>query len=196
MYHAASDDTLELTSHPSWWKAIDTFGISHQFRMELGHLARRYVSDDDTSKGTLSFLVEDGTAQMAINLLPFFQNIVIKCGERGLLLVLRVSDSTHWSKEYSNVHRRRIIAHGKTEHDIVVLQHIPPLPLAKDSIGNVTGAGDTLVGSLLSSLLHHRGMFSDPDLLTDRMHAAQAAAIMTLQSRKAVSPLLLPTTSH
>lgn len=164
--------------------------------MELGQLARRFVSDEDKSKGTLSFLVEDGIAQMAINLLPFFQNLIIKCGDRGVLLVLRVSDSTKWSKEYSNVHHRRVIAHGKSEHDVVVVQHIPPLPLDRDSIQNVTGAGDTLVGSLLSSLIQHRKMFSDPDLLTDCMHAAQAAAIMTLQSRKAVSPLLLPTISY
>ena len=196
MYQAARDDVFDLTSHPSWWQTIDNFGISHQFRMELEHLARRSVFDEDTSKGTLSFLLEDGIAQMAINLLPFFSNLIIKCGERGLVLVLRISDPTKWSKEYSNVHRRRIVAHGKTEQDIVVLQHIPPLPLAKDSIQNVTGAGDTLVGSLLSSLLHHPDMFSDPDLLSNGMHAAQAAAIMTLQSRKAVSPLLSPTISN
>ncbi|KAF7985334.1 hypothetical protein HWV62_6535 [Athelia sp. TMB] len=196
MYQAARDDVFELTSHPSWWQTIDNFAISHQFRMELEHLARRPVSDEDNSKGTLSFLLADGIAQMAINLLPFFSSLIIKCGDRGLVLVLRISDPAKWSKEYSNVHRRRIVAHGKTEQDIVVLQHIPPLPLAKDSIKNVTGAGDTLVGSLLSSLLRHPDMFSDPDLLFNGMHAAQTAAIMTLQSRKAVSPLLSPIISR
>lgn len=190
MYHVAQAEPLDLTSHPAWWKTIDNFAISHQFRMELEQLARRNVSDVDASKGTLSFLVENGTAQMAINLLPFFQNMVIKCGERGLLVILRVSDPSKWSREYSNIHRRRIVAHGKTAQDIVVLQHIPALPLPKESIRNVTGAGDTLVGSLLASLLRDQDLFCHPELMTNAMQAAQAAAVATLQSHKAVSPLL------
>jgi pseudouridine-5'-phosphate glycosidase/pseudouridine kinase len=169
--------------------------------MELEQLAKRNVSDDDISKGTLSFLVDDGIAQMAVNLLPFFQNMVIKCGERGLIVAMRVSgpDATtsQWAKEHSNLFRRRIIAHGKSSREIVVLLHIPALPLPKENIVNVTGAGDTLVGSILASLLlQGAGLFSHPSLLDDAMHAGQQSALLTLQSSHAVSPLIASMASH
>jgi pseudouridylate synthase / pseudouridine kinase len=163
--------------------------------MELEQLAKRSVSDDDVSKGSLSFLVDDGIGQMAVNLLPFFQNIVIKCGERGLIVAMRVSGldaaTSQWAQEDSNLFRRRIVVHGKTSREIVVLLHIPALPLPQDSIVNVTGAGDTLVGSMLASLLlQKKSIFSHPSLLDDAMHAGQRAAVLTLKSSHAVSPLL------
>jgi pseudouridine-5'-phosphate glycosidase/pseudouridine kinase len=195
LYNAFRAEPLNLTSHDVWWRVIDNFAISHRFRMELEQLAKRNVSDDDVSKGSLSFLVDDGIGQMAVNLLPFFQNIVIKCGERGLIVAMRVSGldaaTSQWAQEDSNLFRRRIVVHGKTSREIVVLLHIPALPLPQDSIVNVTGAGDTLVGSMLASLLlQKKSIFSHPSLLDDAMHAGQRAAVLTLKSSHAVSPLL------
>lgn len=194
IYNASSAEPLALTSKDSWWRVIDDFAISHKFRNELEQLARRNVSDTDISKGTLSFLVDDGIAQMAVNLLPFFQNLVIKCGERGLIVVMRVSgqeaSTSNWAHEHSSLLRRRIVAHGKSLQEIVVLQHIPALSLPKKFL-NVTGAGDTLVGSILASLLLQKtGVFSCPLSLEDAMHTGQQAAVLTLQSSRSVSPLL------
>lgn len=159
--------------------------------MELERLGRRNVDDDDVSKGTLSFLLKDGVAQMAINLLPFFQNIVIKCGEQGLLVVMRISGtdiaSSGWDKEYTNVHGRRIVAHGKSSKETVVIQHFAPHALLKDDIRNVTGAGDTLVGSILASVSRDRNAFQNPLRLVETVHVAQKAAVLTLQSHQAVS---------
>ena len=195
MYNACRTEPLNLTSHDAWWRVIDNFAISHKFRMELEQLAKRNVSDEDPSKGTLSFLVDDGIAQMAINLLPFFQNLLIKCGERGLIVAMRVSGRnavmSQWAQEQSNIFKRRIVSHGTSSKEIVVLLHIPGPPLLKESIVNVTGAGDTLVGSMLASLLlQEMGTFSHPASLEDAMDAAQRAAVLTLQSSLAVSPLL------
>jgi pseudouridylate synthase / pseudouridine kinase len=195
MYNASRAEPLNLTSHDVWWRVIDNFAISHKFRMELEQLAKRNVSDEDPSKGTLSFLVDDGIAQMAINLLPFFQNLLIKCGERGLIVAMRVSGRdamiSQWAREQSNIFKRRIVSHGTSSREIVVLLHIPGLPLMKESILNVTGAGDTLVGSMLASLLlQEMSTFSHPSSLDDAMHAGQRAAVLTLQSSLTVSPLL------
>ena len=44
------------------------------------------LEDDDES---FSFLTEAGTAQMAINLLPFFQHLVLKREERRVAVVMR-----------------------------------------------------------------------------------------------------------
>lgn len=127
---------------------------------------------------------------MAINLLPFFQHLVIKCGERGVIVVMRVSRQTKWASEKSNVRERCIVSSGSGNGDIVVLQHFPANPIPPESIVNVTGAGDTLVASILASLVQKPRGFEDPESLRKILDDAQAAAVLTLQSEFAVSPLL------
>lgn len=140
--------------------------------------------------GSLSFLTEEGIAQMATNLLPFFQHLVIKCGERGVVVVMRVSRQTKWASEKSNVRERYIVSGGSGSGDIVVLQHFPANLIPTESMVNVTGAGDTLVASILASLVQNPRGFEDPESLKKIMDDAQAAAALTLQSEFAVSPLL------
>jgi len=160
--------------------------------MNLEQLARRNVSDQDSSKGTLSFLVDEGIAQMAVNLLPFFQHLVIKCGERGVIVAMRISrqdiGTSGWAHERSNAFRRYVVSIGDTSKETVVLQHVPGLTV--ESIVNVTGAGDTLVGFLLASFVHNPALFQHPKTLNETVNAAQRAAVLTLQSRQAVSPQL------
>lgn len=182
---------MDLAGLPTWWKTLDSFGLSSKFRMELDHLARLSASPHSgRTTGTLSFLTEEGIAQMAINLLPFFQHLVIKCGERGVIVVMRVSRQTKWASEKSNIHKRYIVSSGNGNGDVVVLQHFPASHVPPESIVNVTGAGDTLVASILASLVQNPRGFEDPELLNKIMGKAQAAAVLTLQSELAVSPLL------
>ena len=190
LWGETQSDNVELTSSPTWWKTLDSFNLNSQFRMELDHLARLPASPHSKSTGTLSFLTEDGIAQMAINLLPFFQHLVIKCGERGVIVVMRVSRQTKWASERSNIHRRYIVSSGSGNGDVVVLQHFPANNLPPESIVNVTGAGDTLVASVLASLVQDPRGFEDPELLKGIMRDAQAAAVLTLESEFAVSPSL------
>ena len=158
--------------------------------MELDHLARLPASLHSKSAGSLSFLTEEGIAQMAINLLPFFQHLVIKCGERGVMVVMRVSRQTKWASERSNIRGRCIVSHGTGNGDIVVLQHFPASNIPQESIVNVTGAGDTLVASALASLVRNPRGFEDPESLGKIMEDAQAAAALTLGSEFSVSPFL------
>lgn len=127
---------------------------------------------------------------MAINLLPFFQHLIIKCGERGVVVVMRVSRQAKWASERSNIHKRRIVSTGSGNGDIVVIHHFPTNLLPPESIVNVTGAGDTLVASVLASLVRNPNGFEDPESLQKIIGDAQAAAVLTLQSGFAVSPSL------
>jgi pseudouridylate synthase / pseudouridine kinase len=192
MHAYAQSDPWSITARPDWWTTIDKFSLGSQFRTDLEQLARRNVSDQSLSKGTLSFLTEKGFAQMAINLLPFFRNIVIKCGDLGVVVALHISghDITRsgWAKERSNIYGRYVVAHGRGE--LLVLQHFAPYVVEKDSIVNVTGVGDSLVGSILASLLQDPDAFSNPITLTETIDAAQRCAVLTLQSPYAVSPSL------
>lgn len=192
MYDAASQDSFDLTSHPIWWAVIDDFALGSEFRMSLEQLSRKNVCDHDPSRGTLSFLVEKGVAQMAMKLLPFFQNLVIKCGALGIVVAVRVSGeeiaTSGWAQEQSNIHGRYIVSRGKSDKELVVLQHFPPLEV--DGIVNVTGAGDSLVGSVLASLMKTPDTFKDRKSLESAIGNAQRAACLTLQSPHAVSPEL------
>lgn len=195
MYQEACASPLELTAHKYWWQVIDNMALGSGFRMELEQLSRRRAFEDEfASLGNLSFLVDNGIAQMAINLLPFFQHLVIKCGERGLIAVFRISgeraESSGWANQASNIYNRQIVAHNKTGSSIVVFKHFPPIQVADEKIVNVTGVGDSLVGSMLATLSQAPGTFETPETLERAVGQAQLAAVYTLQSEHAVSPRL------
>ena len=61
------------------WEAVEDACIGWEWRESLEKLAKRYK---------LKWLLEDGVAVQMVNLLPFFQNIVLKCGEQGNRTIL------------------------------------------------------------------------------------------------------------
>ena len=192
MYQTARGEDHGLTAHDHWWRTVDDFSLGSEFRNGLEQLARRDVSEYDPSKGTLSFIVDEGVAQMAVNLLPFFQHLVIKCGERGVIVAMRIHgqnvETSGWRYEQNNAFRRCVVATNTSSTEVVVLQHFPAL--RADKIVNVTGAGDALVGYLLACLIRNPTVLHHPNTLSDVINAAQQAAVLTLQSNQAVSPLL------
>ncbi|GJE87677.1 indigoidine synthase A-like protein [Phanerochaete sordida] len=193
MYRTAGSEPLELTSHEQWWRVIDKMGLGSQFRMELEHLARRDACDSTPAKGTLSFLLDQGVAQMAVNLLPFFQHLILKAGEKGLFTVFRVpatvTQQSAWAYERSNARERQVIAQSR-DGGIVVFKHYPAVALQPSDVVNVTGAGDSLVGAALATLVQSPGAFLNPESLAKLAARAQQAAVMTLKSPQAVSPAL------
>ncbi|KZT72831.1 hypothetical protein DAEQUDRAFT_704536 [Daedalea quercina L-15889] len=194
MYEEAVAGKLELTSHSHWWKVVDEMAIGSEFRMDLQLLARLDASMHDRAKGTLSFLVDKGIAQMAIHLLPFFQHLVIKCGDRGVITVFRVTGQeakpSLWMQERTDMHKRQVVGKGREGFGITVLKHYPALIMPSEKIVNVTGAGDSFVGTVLATLVHKPDVFEDPAALDELVAQAQKAAVLTLQSQHAVSPLL------
>lgn len=210
LYNAARSEPYELTSHPHWWRTIDSFNLGSEFRFQLEHLARLPATSaphpnssisggsgsdgkgENKGKKTLGFLVHDGVAQMAINLLPFFQNFIIKCGSIGVILVSRIPSNPVWMAEQTNIPHRTIVVHGKS--DTILLRHFPAHIIAEDTIVNVTGAGDTLVGALLAEVVRDPGLFEGRsgglEAIDVTLERAQGAAVKTLQSSLAVSPLL------
>ncbi|KAI0307990.1 Indigoidine synthase A like protein-domain-containing protein [Multifurca ochricompacta] len=191
IYNCARAGPWELTSHDYWWRTIDDFSLGTEFRLSMEQLARQTAGPNGK---TLSFLVDQGVTQMAINLLPFFQHLIIKCGELGVLLAMRFpsGEPTAWMGERSDIRRRQIVAHGKSE--TVVIKHYPSHTIDPQSIVNVTGAGDSLVGAILAALAQNLSAFNNPGLLDGIIRLAQSAAIETLQSPLAVSPSLSTST--
>ncbi|OBZ79738.1 Pseudouridine-5'-phosphate glycosidase [Grifola frondosa] len=194
MYQEASAGSLELTAHQYWWRVIDSMALGSKFRMDLEQLSRRNACDEVSTNGSLSFLLENGVAQMAINLLPFFRHLIIKCGDRGIVIALRVAGDaarkSAWAAESTNIRARQVVAHNKSQQNILVLKHFPAPFVREESIINVTGAGDSLVGSMLATLAQSPVAFEEPSALEKLVAKAQMAAVLTLQSKHAVSPAL------
>lgn len=165
--------------------------------MDLEQLARKSSSDHPDSEKKLTFLVEEGIAQQAINLLPFFQHIIIKCGDQGVLVAMYISPKdtfkSGWANLRSNPRERYILARGKSD-ELVVLQHFPSLPVEK--LANVTGAGDSFAGALLATLAHNPDALYHPRSLREAVILSQQAAVLTLQSHSAVSPGLSELGKH
>lgn len=170
LYQAARDN--DMTSCAVWWRIIDEMGVGSEFRLELDHLSRRNACDTNQDIGSLEFLVHDGTAQMAVNLLPFFQHIVLKCGRIGVIVVFRTDKESPWSQERTNIKARQVVAQGKSGGTLI-LKHYPAQTLDATSLVNVTGAGDSLVGSLLASLLQKPGSFQNLESLDQVITWAQ-----------------------
>lgn len=182
-------DAMGMMDTSSWWETIDQLGIGSQFRMELDVMARQKSSTHSAdSAGDSTFLVKLGIGQMAVKLLPFFRCLLIKCGERGALAVMRVLDAEGvWGS--SSLADRRIVVHGKNSETVVV-QYFPAMDVPEDTAIFSTGAGDTFVGALLASLIVDITALSSPTALKATIDFAQQAAVLTLGSPHPVSPLL------
>ena len=59
------------------WRVIDRLGLGSDFASQLELLSR-------FGSGESKFLVQNGVAQMAVHLLPFFQHLIVKCGDKGM----------------------------------------------------------------------------------------------------------------
>lgn len=70
-----------------------------------------------------------------------------------------------------------------------MLKHFPAQHIKGGDIVNVTGAGDTLTGSLLASVLKDgSALFEGDVMLAKAIDNAQKAACATLNCAEAVSP--------
>ena len=140
--------------------------------------------------GTLSFLTEGAIARMAIDLLPFFQCLVIKCGERGVTTVIRTSCQTKWASERGNTHGRYIVSSGSGNRDIVVLQHFPAREPPSRIDRKHDGSRGHVRHAVLASLVQDPRGFEDPESLKEIVEDTQAATGSMLKSEYMVSPSL------
>jgi pseudouridine-5'-phosphate glycosidase/pseudouridine kinase len=189
LYHAAQ----KIFADNGWWTAIDSFLQETQFNVDLERLIN-YRGSGWPSKNSLAILAEDGVIQMALKLLSFFQNIILKCGSLGVITIFRIppdcTQNSGWTRWRTSVDGQCIIGTVGPAKEIVVLQHFPALALCPDNVINCTGAGDSLAGSILASLLEEPLTFQDPHLVDKAIHYGQHAAILSLQSSFTVSPKL------
>ncbi|TDL28610.1 hypothetical protein BD410DRAFT_738109 [Rickenella mellea] len=196
MYRMSGSEQFNLFGDTDsiWWSAINDLGLGSDWRADIEKLAKLSASPHSPDNGTLSFLAEEGVVQMAVNLLPFFQHLIIKCGRKGVVVVMRIPRQdvarSGWVNEESNPLERSVVWRGSGPGGMVVLKHFPPHSLDKDSLVSDTGAGDSLVGVVCAHLVQNQLAFQRPADLHEIMTAGQQAALLSLQCPTAISPLL------
>lgn len=82
------------------------------------------------------------------------------------------------------------ISHTTDRGETLVLRYFPPLAIDSKDIVSTTGAGDSLVGSLMAEVANDTEVIHNPNQLSEVMMRAQEAAILSLKTSAAVSPLL------
>jgi pseudouridine-5'-phosphate glycosidase/pseudouridine kinase len=169
MYAAARDKGLFDSA--GWWRIIDAMGMSSS------------GSRDRLVAMTSAALVDAGIPQQTIQLLPFLPCIITKLGARGALLtqLLRPGDARLTAPEYSPY----ILSRAPPTDDLiggVYMRLFPPAAeLADGAIISVNGAGDTLLGAVIS------GLASGQERVENIMPLAQEASLLTLKSAGGVS---------
>ena len=181
----ASPNRLELTAiyesardammfdSKGWWSIIDNLGLSSAGSRD------RLISIAGQEQ------VEQGIPQQCIQLLPFIPNIVTKLGRKGCLLasLLRPEDPRLRHPESAPYVLSRNVS-ADSEIGGLYMRLIPAFEEVKqDSIVSVNGIGDTLLGVTVSGLLREK-------TLDQALSLAQEAAVLTLKSAEAVSPLV------
>jgi pseudouridine-5'-phosphate glycosidase/pseudouridine kinase len=113
------------------------------------------VSADQLSLRLPSWVVNEGVAQMAIRLLPIVGTLFVKSGSKGVLVVQRVSgvDKVARWKQLRPTKGTVVVGSSSTPSEAVVIRHYAALAFDESEMGTVTGAGDSLLGALLATLI-------------------------------------------
>lgn len=174
--HATAQDA-GLFDSPEWWRVIDAL------EMPRSGSRGRFISL------TTSQMVDKGIPQQSIQLLPFMPCIVTKLGAQGVLLtqILPPDDPRLSSADYAPY-----ILGRSTSGDIpvggVYMRLFPPAEtLAEADVVSVNGAGDTLVGAIVSALAR-KTKDGKQRRIEDIIPIAQKASIKTLKNRGGISP--------
>ncbi|KAL4934992.1 hypothetical protein BDV06DRAFT_141235 [Aspergillus oleicola] len=167
MYTAARENGYFDSA--GWWRVIDAMGMSSS------------GSRDRLVAMTSAALADAGVPQQSIQLLPYLPCIITKLGARGALLtqLLKAGDPRLTDSEYSPY----ILSRSTSDELVggVYMRLFPPAAkLAEEAIISVNGAGDTLLGAVISGL-------ASGQRVEDVLSFAQEASLLTLKSSGGVS---------
>ncbi|EEP76113.1 conserved hypothetical protein [Uncinocarpus reesii 1704] len=173
-----------LFDSPEWWKVIDSLSLP-----SVG-------SRDRFTSLTSASIVDEGIPQQSIQLLPFIPCIVTKLGQEGVLVtqLLRSGDSRLTDPEYAPYILGRAVGgstDGPGDPNVggVYMRLFPAAEkLEAHDVVSVNGAGDTLLGVLVSALAAAEKYDTAQKIrVEDVIPLAQQASIKTLKSECGVS---------
>lgn len=171
--YAAAREAL-LFDSPGWWSMINAMGLSPTGSRE------RLIA------ATSAALVDEGLPQQSIQLLPFIPCLITKLGDAGALLtqLLPPGDPRLTDPESAPYILARSDVSTEASFGGVYMRLFPPAAtLAPHEVVSVNGAGDTLLGVVVSGLAKAGSAARIEDILP----VAQEASRRTLTSAGGVS---------
>lgn len=175
-----------------WFPVLDSLGVDANFRDKMTGLAAK--------NPLMRMLMETGVLQQSFQLLPYMPNILVKLGAQGCVLVKlstsvadykSVPTTSPYSPQFTLTSLGREI---DGERIGVVVQYFAiPSENENLSVVNVTGAGDTFLGYLTSTLVADDWMSSRIESLEqewakwESIYKSQLASGKSLESDEAVS---------
>lgn len=174
MYTAAKD--AGLFDSQEWWGIIDSLGIpSSGARTKMSLL-------------TSTAHVDQGLAQMSVQLLPFIRCITVKLGKDGVLVTMLLAEHDPALTQADSA--PYILSRGSGQNGVggVYMRLFPAAEnVPQSEITSVNGVGDTFLGALVAGLPEGVKVL---DKLEEAIDRAQRASVLTLKSHEAVSPEL------
>lgn len=145
-----------------WFPIIDKLGIDGEFRNKL---------ETALVKIDHQHLIKRGIFQKGISLLPYIDNLIIKDGSNGVYFM-----SIHSNIEKVKLNKKATFSYKSIGKDGfgILLEHYKSKNIKSDDIKNVTGAGDALVGVILSELVSNPNALIEDRSIIDK---AQLAAV-------------------
>ncbi|KAI2016194.1 hypothetical protein LOY97_000814 [Ophidiomyces ophidiicola] len=174
-----------LFDSPEWWNTINSLSLPSTGSRD------RFISVTSAS------IVDEGIPQQSIQLLPFIPCIVTKLGKQGVLLtqLLRERDPRLADVEYAPYILSRAVNEDNTNTGSrrvggIYMRLFPPAEeVTEQNVVSVNGAGDTLLGVLVSALaMGEKSGKPEKTWLERIIPVAQQASVKTLKSKGGISP--------
>lgn len=176
--------------YDEWFPALDSLGINSQFREMVAAKANKCP--------VLKELLENGVLQQSFHVLPYIPNILVKLGQKGVLLVRLCTNIDMLDKKATETdngpkwqfHSTGAVVDEDKKVGVVITYF--PVPEERTPV-NVTGAGDTLLGVLsgdfnkFSWLNNGEILPQEEQLLFKSITKAQRAAGYSVESPEAVA---------
>ncbi|RLV95038.1 hypothetical protein JA1_001307 [Spathaspora sp. JA1] len=133
----------------NWFPILDSFNINSNFRDKL----------DRINIPIFKKLLSQGIFQQSFHLLPYFQNVLVKLGDQGVVLIsLSSTIDDYKSIPTTSQYRPELLLTSQgmkfSEGRMGVSIEYFPIPKENENLNivNVTGAGDSFFGYLAASL--------------------------------------------
>jgi pseudouridine-5'-phosphate glycosidase/pseudouridine kinase len=169
MYEAAA--LRRYFDRPDWFTFIDA--------LDIGAGGAR----DRFTRVSSAAMTDAGVPQQCLQLLPFFPTLVVTMGDQGVFLAQVLKGNDPRLKDPD--HAKYVVARARAEDEVIagVYMRLYPAVEKVDDVVSVNGVGDTFLGALVAGM-------AKGGRVDQLINTAQKAAVMSLRSREAVSPLL------
>ena len=149
--------------------SFEVKAMARRFLAQMGLTMEQVVETSSQFKGWEG--VDNDAVISGLVCLRFCETVILKIGGRGVVLLSRGKQDWSASAAKTVVLSSKCIGLDGSE-DLTMVHLFPPVVIPDDQVVSVTGAGDTLVGTVLSGL--QRGLAIDKAVIAGMWAASES----------------------